>query len=165
VARLLEAYAPVRRDYVTAPQDETALAAIRARADALQGEIWGHAAALVREQPNPVTTALMTSLNEVFDTAAAQRLAFSTSLPPFLFWLLLGMTVASMAALGYQLGLRGISVRIPSLVLIAMWTMVMTAILDLGSARVGSVRSNPMAYDWTIQGFGSRVAIPPLPSR
>jgi hypothetical protein len=162
VARLLEAYAPIRRDYVRASHDEAVLGRLDARAAALQGEIWGHVAALVREAPNPVNAALMTAVNDVFDTATAERLAFTTGMPPTLFWMLIGMTLASMGALGYQLGVRGISVRILSIVLISMWTVVMTAILDLGSPRLGSVRTPAAVYDWTIEGFRGGVAIPAL---
>lgn len=165
IARLLEAYAPVRRDYVAAPQDEAALAAIRARSDALQGEIWGHVAALVRERPDPVAAALMAAVNDVIDASAAERLAFTSGMPPSLFWLLVGMTIASMGALGYQLGLRGLRLRALSLALIAMWTVVMTAILDLGSPRLGDTRTSTAPYDWTIAGFQGGVRIPPLPPR
>lgn len=162
VARLLEAYAPVRRAYVAAPHDELALAAIGARSDTLQAEMWGHVAALVRERADPVAVSLMTALNDVIDQSAVERLAFTTGMPASLFWLLVGMTVASMAALGYQLGLRGLQVRPLSLVLIAMWTVVMTAIIDLGAPRLGETRTSIAPYDWTIQGFQGGVRIPPL---
>jgi hypothetical protein len=162
IARLLESYTPVRRDYVAAPARETVLDALNARSNALQGEIWGHAAALVREQPSPVTASLMNALNAVFDSASATRLAMSTGMPPMLFWLLVGMTLASMGGLGYQLGLRGLTLRSLSLVLMTMWTVVMTAILDLGSPRMGHVHTGTAVYEWTIQGFAGGVRLPPL---
>jgi hypothetical protein len=162
VARLLEAYTPVRRAYVSAPADEAVLAAIDARSAALQAEMWGHVSALVREQPSPITASLMAAVNEVFDAATTERLAFNTGMPLALFWMLIGMTVASMAALGYQLGVRGLTVRLLSVALIAMWTVVMTTILDLGSPRLGSVRTGTVVFDWTIEGFRGGVTIPPL---
>jgi hypothetical protein len=162
IARLLEAYTPVRRDFVAAPLDEAVLTTIHARSAAMQTEMWGHVAALVREQPNPVTASLMAALNDVFDLSAVERQALATGLPPGLFWLLIGMTVATMGALGYQLGLRGLSVHALSLLLIAMWTMVMTAILDLGAPRLGSIRTSTAPYEWTIQGFAGGVPVPPL---
>jgi hypothetical protein len=138
------------------------LEALNARSNALQGEIWGHAAALVREQPSPVTASLMNALNAVFDSASATRLAMSTGMPPMLFWLLVGMTLASMGGLGFQLGLRGVTLRSLSLVLMTMWTVVMTAILDLGSPRMGQVHTGTAVYEWTIQGFAGGVRVPPL---
>jgi hypothetical protein len=164
VARLLEAYTPVRRDFIAAPMDAPRIAAITARSDALQAEIWGHVTAVVREQPSPVTASLMSAVNEVFDRAGEQRLAFSAGIPPKLFWLLIGMTVVSMAGLGYQLGLRGQRLRAISLMLILMWSVVMTTILDLGSPRLGDVRASTAPMDWTIEGFRGGVRIPPLPA-
>lgn len=164
IARLLEAYTPVRRAFVVAPQDERVIGDINARSSALQAEMWGHVSAIVREQPNPITGQLMAAVNDVIDEASAERLAFTTRMPPTLIWLLLGMTLASMAALGYQFGLRGIRVRRVSFVLITMWTVVLTAILDLGSPRLGDMRTSPAPYDWTIEGFAGGVRIPPLPA-
>ncbi|PWS35294.1 hypothetical protein DFH01_22240 [Falsiroseomonas bella] len=163
VARLLETYAPVRRDYVSAPLDSVGIAALDERTGRLQAEIWGHVAALVRERPDPVAASLMAAVNDVFDTATAERMAFNTGMPPSLFWMLIGMTLASMGALGYQLGLRGLRLRQLSFVLIAMWTVVMTVILDLGSPRLGNVRTGSAVYDWTIEGFRGGTTIPPLP--
>lgn len=165
VARLLEAYTTVRRAFVSAPMDSAILAGINARPDALQAEIWGHVTALVREQPSPVTVALMTAVNEVFDHAGLQRHAFAAGIPPTLSWLLIGMTVASMGALGYQLGLRGLRLRTISLVLILMWSVVMTTILDLGSPRRGDVRTSTTPLDWTVAGVRGGVGVPPLPAR
>ncbi|WP_240791018.1 hypothetical protein [Roseomonas sp. AR75] len=162
VARLLETYTPVRRDYVAAHLDTAVLAGLNERSAALQGEIWGHVTALVREQPNPVTASLMAAVNDVFDSATAEQLAFTTGMPPTLLWMLIGMTIASMGGLGYQLGVRGLSLRVLSVVLMLMWTVVMTAILDLGSPRLGSVRTGTAVYDWTMQGFRGGVSIPPL---
>ncbi|MBR0682352.1 hypothetical protein GXW74_17810 [Roseomonas eburnea] len=163
VARLLETYAPVRREHVLAPLDAERLAEIQARSDTLQGEIWGHVSALVRERSDPVAASLMAAVNDVIDQSAVERLAFATGMPPTLFWLLIGMTFVSMGGLGYQLGLRGLQLRALSVVLIMMWTVVMTAILDLGSPRLGDVRTSTAPYDWTIQGFAGGLRIPPLP--
>lgn len=55
------------------------------------------------------------------------RFAHEYRLPPELFWLLLGLTLLSMAALGYQLGLSGKPVRVLVLLLTAMWTLVTIA--------------------------------------
>ncbi len=162
IGRLIEGYAGLRRAHVVAPADAAALAAINTAAGALQAEIWGHLTALVREQPSPITAALMDALNTMFDQAAAERHAFDAPLPPNLFWLLMAMALATIGAIGFQLGLRNQNERAMSLVLIAMWTMAMTIILDLGAARFGDVRTSPAPYDWTIEGFAGGIRIPPL---
>ncbi|BDG72913.1 hypothetical protein [Roseomonas fluvialis] len=165
IARLLEEYTHVRRDFVAAgrfaPEVETATR----RTNALQSVIWGHLAAIVRERPDPVTSSLMNALNTTFDLATAERFAFATLFPPQLFWLLIGMTMVSMAALGFQLGLRQKPLRVLSFLLLSMWTATMTIILDMGAARLGSIRIGVQAYDWTIQGFHGGVTVPPAPAR
>ena len=86
IARLLEEYTQVRRDYVSEGKDRAAIDELNQRTNALQSKIWGHMAAIVREQPNPVSTSLMTALNDAFDQATAERfsLLFTTTITDFL---------------------------------------------------------------------------------
>lgn len=163
IARLLEAYTNERRAFVRAGLRDGSAEAATARSNALQSEIWGHATALVRERPDAIASSLMNALNTAFDQGTAERFAFALHFPPQLFWLLVGMSTVSMAALGYQLGLRGRPLRLLTALLLGMWTATMTVILDMGAARLGSIRVGTLAYDWTIQGFSGGVTIPPLP--
>lgn len=164
IARLLEQYTQVRRQFVLADNDPGVLGALNQQTNALQSAIWGHASAIVRERPDPVATSLMAALNDTFDMTTAERFAFSLRLPPQIFWLLIGMTMLSMATLGYQFGVRGRPLRILVALLTLMWTVVIVDILDLASARVGAFRTSTEAYDWTLQGFKGGVTIPPLPA-
>jgi hypothetical protein len=163
IARLLEAYAAERRAFVLAGQRDGTAEATTQRSNALQSQIWGHLSALVRERPDPVAASLMNALNTAFDQGTVERFAFAAHFPPQLFWLLIGMSMVSMAALGFQLGLRGRPLRLLCALLLGMWTATMTIILDMGAARLGSIRVGTHAYDWTIQGFSGGVTIPPLP--
>lgn len=165
IARLLEPYAAARRAFVMADRHSPQVEATTQRSNALQSEIWGHLAALVRERQDPLVSSLMNALNTTFDLATAERFAFAMTFPPQLFWLLVGMSMVSMAALGFQLGLRQKPLRLLTLMLLGMWTATITIILDMGSARVGSIRIGVEAYDWTIQGFHGGVTVPPLSSR
>lgn len=161
IARLLEDYTKVRIEFLRAPADE--VQQINQRTSTLQNEIWGHAAAIVRERPDPVATALMISLNETFDATTAERFADAFRIPPQLSWLLLGMSMTGMGAFGFQLGLKGVRLRIPSLILTALWTVVIFDILDIASPRLGTIRTSTMAYEWTLQGFSGGIRIPPAP--
>jgi hypothetical protein len=163
MARLLEEYLQVRREYVGERRDQSAIDDLNQRTNALQSKIWGHMAAIVREQPNPVSTSLMAALNDAFDQATAERFAYYLRLPAPIFWLLLGMTLLGMAALGYQLGLTGKQVHIMVGFLSIMWTIVIVDILDLASPRIGAFRAGTAAYDWTLQGFKGGLQIPPAP--
>jgi hypothetical protein len=165
IARLLEQYIKLRIAFAQAGRNQVELGEIDSHTNALQSAIWEHLSAIVREQPNTVTTSLMASLNDVFDKTTAERFAFELLLPPQIFWLLLGMTVLGMGVLGYQLGLRGARVRMLAATLALTWTVVVVEILDLAGARVGNIRISVAAYEWTLDGFKGGVADPRLPTR
>src|SRR5208337_2556040 len=71
IARLLAQYAQIRRDFVREGRDESAIDELNQRTNALQSKIWGQVAAIVRDQPNPVSASLMSALNDAFDQATA----------------------------------------------------------------------------------------------
>ena len=164
IARLLEDYARQRTDFVRADTSDAVAAATR-RSNEMQSLIWGHVAALVRDKPDAISGAVMASVNDAFDMGTAERFAHAFVLPPRLFWMLTGLAMLGMLALGYQLGLRRTPLRLLSLVLIGVWTVVIVQILDLASARIGTLRTSTAVYEWTIQGFQGGVQIPPLPAR
>jgi hypothetical protein len=160
VAKLLEDYTRLRADFIQAPADREVVRTINDKTSALQSRIWDHITAIVRERPDPISGALMVATNEVFDSSTAERFAFSQTMPPQMVWLLMGIAVLSIGALGYQLGLRKLSLPVLSVLLIGMWTSVIVVILDLSAPRIGSMRSSAAAYHWTLQGFTSESAAP-----
>lgn len=160
ISRLLESYTLVRKDFMQAPRRSPALGELNARSSSLQTEIWGHLSALARERSDPLVASLMASINDVFDASAAERFAFEARLAPQLFWLLIGMAMISMAALGYQLGLKGQKTYILSGLLVAVWTAVIVVILDLSAPRLGTFRTSLSVYDWTLEGFKGSQSIP-----
>lgn len=160
IARLLEEYARVRADFVALGLEAERIEALNLRTAALQGELWGHLSALVRERADPVTASLMGALNETFDAATAERYAYVSHLPPSMAWLLVILAVLGMGGVGYQLGLRGRAHRVLALMLTSMWTLVIVMVLDLGAARVGYVRTSSDVYGWTIEGFAGGTRIP-----
>jgi hypothetical protein len=165
IARLLQEYAKLRRDDVVANRDSKALIELNQRISALQNEIWGHVMALTREQPNPITGQLQSSVNDVFDETTSERFAIMFRLPPQIVWLLLGLALLAMAALGYQLGLRERPFRTIATILTIAWTLVIVDILDLGATRIGTFRTNPQAYDWTLSSMQTPPQIPPVPAQ
>lgn len=153
VAKLFEEYTRLRADFIRAPADREAVRAINDQTSALQTRIWEHITAIVRERPDAISAALMAATNEVFDSSTAERFAFSQTMPPQMVWLLMGIAVLSIGALGYQLGLRKLTLPVLSVLLIGMWTSVIVVILDLSAPRIGSLRSSAAAYYWTLDGF------------
>ncbi len=163
IARLLEEYTQVRRDYVVGGRDRDQLSELNQNTSNLQSSMWGNMTVIVHDQRDPVSTSLMSALNEVFDEGSVERFAFDLRLPPEVFWLLIGMTVLSVAALGYQFGLKGNPSGVLLLLLTVMWTAVIVDILDLASPRLGRFRTDTAAYGWTLQSFKTGVAVPPMP--
>ncbi|MGE3784434.1 MAG: hypothetical protein AB7H71_17055 [Alphaproteobacteria bacterium] len=155
IARLLEEYTNLRMQFVQAPPDAAVLDDVNNRTNALQSAIWKEVSAIVREQPNPVSTSLMASVNEAFDTSAAGRFAFELRLPPQIFWLLMGLTLLGMAALGFQLGLRGSRIHGLAALVALTWTLVIVDILDMAASRIGYLRTSVAPYEWTLQSFQS----------
>ena len=154
LAKLFEEYTRLRADFIKAPADRGAVRAINDKTSELQNRIWEHVTVIVREKPDPISASLMAATNEVFDRSTAERFAFSLTMPPQMVWLLMGIAVLSIGAMGYQLGMRGLSLPILSVLLIAMWTSVIVVILDLSAPRIGSLRSSAAVYYWTLEGFG-----------
>lgn len=163
IAQLLEDYTKVRIEFAQAGRDQTEADRLNQRTNAMQSKMWGYLAGIVRDQPNPVSAALQASLNDVFDAATTERFAFAFRMPVQLFWLLIGLTLLSMAALGYQLGLTGKPVRMLVVLLIAMWTLVIVDILDLAAPRLGEFHTGVAVYEWTLQGFKGGVTIQSTP--
>ena len=95
-----------RLDFIRLPAGADP-SSVHARTNVLQATIWSHLREIMQERRDPVATSLLTSLNETFDLATAQRYAFESGPAPQLVLLLLAMTMASMGGLGYQFGLRG----------------------------------------------------------
>ena len=96
IARLLESYTRLRLEFVQTGRERARVAELNQRPNALQSEIWGHLTAIVREQPGPISSSLMSALNDTFDMSAAERFAYDLRLPPQIFWLLIGMTLLGM---------------------------------------------------------------------
>jgi hypothetical protein len=153
IVGLLEHYTTQRKLFLQSARQSAELEGINKRTSDLQTQIWGHATAISHERPDPIAAALMQALNDVFDLSAAQRFAHEARLPAQMFWLLIGLALIAVGALGYQLGLKGQRTYILAGILIAVWTAVIVVILDISAPRIGSIRTAVSAYDWTLDAF------------
>ncbi|MCZ8146239.1 MAG: hypothetical protein O9325_00105 [Roseomonas sp.] len=163
VARLLEGYLADRVAWIKADRNSPEVAARMEATGRAQTLIWGHAAAIAQERTDPVMVSLLASLNEVFDRTTEQRWAFRTQTPPELPVLLLGLTIVSVGAIGYQWGLRRRWHPVVGALLLVAWSGCLTMIVDLANPRLGAARVDIAPYEWTRQGFAGGVPIPPAP--
>jgi hypothetical protein len=164
VARQLEDYLTAREAFAGASRNSDVIDKANQDTSRLQQSIWTGVSAIVRERPDPVSASLMAAVNEAFDAGTTERFALGMRLPPQIFWLLAGVMLLSMAALGYQFGLRGRPVRILAVLLTVVWTAIVVSILDLASPRVGNFRTNIAVYEWTRQSFSSMSMLPAEPN-
>jgi len=163
IARLLEAYTHERRDFVLASRGSDEGARMSEHTVALQAEIWEHAAVIARERPDALTSGLLGALTEAFDAANTVRFTLDVVPPSHGVWLLLGLAVLSIGALGYRLGLKGPTYRAISAALIGAWSLVIVVILDLGAPRAGGIVATTSAYDWLVESQRSHSSTVPEP--
>jgi hypothetical protein len=155
IAAKIEDYARVRLDFTSAASDAD-IPALVARTQALQTDIWQIVQVVAHRSPNPVTAALVTGLNEMFDDAASQRFAYENRVPVSITMGLYFGSLLSVGALSYQFGLTEQRYLALSWLLLAMLSGAMLLIVDLNLPRVGSIKADAAPLVWTIQGFGAR---------
>ncbi|GBQ33159.1 hypothetical protein HLH34_14270 [Gluconacetobacter azotocaptans] len=151
----IEDYAHVRLAF-TITESDADVPGLIGRTNALQAEIWQSAQAMAHRSPNPITTALITALNDMFDVSASQQFAYESRVPPNLLLMLYGGAIVTIGALGYQLGLAGNRQVVLTTLLLMMWSSGMLLIADLNQPRMGSIRADAAPLIWTIRGFGAK---------
>jgi len=161
IAAELEGYMRQRIAWVVSAQRAEELATLNTQTGAAQARMWGQATALARAKPDAFSVSLINALNETFDLATSQRYAYESRMPPELPWLLLGLTVLGVGAIGYQGGVKDNLVPSVTLVLLTAWSACIVLIVDLATARAGLVRGDPAPYQWTLEGFSGGLVLPP----
>lgn len=149
----LRQYMQLRRAYIIAPGDDATLRLISNQTNEMQNAIWALLVERMAESPGPPVTSLMNAINNAFDASTAMRLAMEYRMPEQLVLLLLMMSLLSTATVGYQFGLIDHKGRVPGIVLSVLWCVVVTEIIDIGSARIWTLRTDTRVYDWTIETF------------
>ena len=160
VARELETYTRRRIEWMQAPPKDIPGRMAREAAEHAQSIVWGHAVVLARERPDPVVAQLLASLNETIDLAATQRWAFRGQIPPQLPWLLLALTVAGVAGIGVQWGLKGRWHPWVAMLLLSGWSACLVLIVDFASPRLGDIRVDVSPYLWTLESFAGGIRMP-----
>ncbi len=153
IAEKIEDYAKVRLGFTVAAAHDD-VPALVARSNALQDDIWRTTQVVARRAPNPVTSALVNALNEMFDLAASQQFAYESSVPAELIVGLYVGALLSIGALGYQFGVASERQVVLWSLLLLMWTGGMMLLVDLSQPRMGDIRVDTAPLVRTIQGFG-----------
>src|SRR5271170_3578188 len=152
IAALIEEYARGRLAYLVATNRDAAAEAL-AHSNTLQNEIWRRALPVLGGMPPALASALVSSLNDMFDASLVQRYSMESRAPTETMMVLLAGAMIAVGALGYQMGLAGRRQLVLALLLLLMVSGAMVMIIDFNRPRLGFTQINPAPLVWTIEGF------------
>jgi hypothetical protein len=150
--RLLTNYAEVRLQAVGTIETP---ALLLERTAALQDEIWAISGNIARDAPTAVSAQLLAALNEAFDLALNERMAFRSRVPRHVLRLLMWVSFLAVAGLGFHLGILGSRQFAMSTLLILMWTSTMVLIVDINRTGQGFVEVSADPLIWTLEQMRS----------
>ncbi len=163
IADLIHDYARTRLAFTQAEM-RGPVAGLVARTEAQQAAIWQVAGLVARRVPTPITAALISALNTMFDAALSQRFAFDARVPDSMLAVLLLGGVIAIGAVGYQMGLAGARQPIVSSLLLLLWTCGMVITVDLNRPRLGHIRVDASPLVWTLESFAQKPLAIPSPT-
>jgi hypothetical protein len=103
--------------------------------------IWSHAVALAKENPNPVTSIFLQTLNEMIDLHSKRLAAFRNRVPLSIYLVLFIVLVIALWLVGYYFG-RKQRARILTTLVVLLVTSVMWLIMDLDDPVHGIIRAS-----------------------
>jgi len=163
VAAAIRDYAETRVAFTRANHDGP-VEDLNERTAEQAGTIWTHVRQLARQQPTPITAALISSLNEMIDSAQSQRFAFLGDPPGAMFDMMIVGSLLAIGAMGYEMGLRGRRQAVLTALLLLMWTGAIVITLDLSRPRTGEARPDSRALEWTVHDIDEwEKSMPPSP--
>jgi hypothetical protein len=163
ISGLVRQYAQTRLDFTRASAD-SAFSDLDTRTSQEAHEIWEQASQAARAAPTPITATLINALNEMFDSAQAQRFAFQGETPNAMLDLMILGAIIAIGAMGYETGLRGPRQPVLTSLLLVMWAGGMVMTVDLNRPRLGAIRVDPRPLEWTIQEMGAANLARPAPA-
>ncbi len=150
ISSLVRQYAQTRLDFTRAPPDRS-LGDLNARTSEVTREILEQVGRAAGKAPTPITATLVTAIDEMFDSAQAQRFAFLDETPnAILDMMILGAFIA-IGAMGYETGLRGPRQPVLTSLLLVMWAGGIVMTIDLNHPRLGAIHVDARPLEWTLQ--------------
>ncbi len=142
IQELLRQYAALRVEVANAMDDDPEkLREWGNRTKELHGLLWSHAAALARENPNPVTSIFLQTLNEMIDLYTKRLAAFQNRVPFSIYLVLFGVSIITLWLVGYYFGRKHkapiLTTMVALLVVSVMWL-----IMDLDQPVRGAIRAS-----------------------
>lgn len=134
-------YAVERRDFVAAGEDQQKLDRIAKETVRTQDEIWAiMKQALDTPGSEGLTTATLTSMNEMFDIASTRQALIEAHIPNMVMAVLIGFAVATAYLLGYGSAHEGRSHNAATTIVFALVAIAIALIIDLDRPRLGFIK-------------------------
>ncbi len=108
----------------------------------LESMLWSQAAALARENPNPVISTFLVPLNEMIDLRTKRLAAFRNRIPFPIHVVLLIVSAVALLMIGYYLGSHRQGALIVTGMLALLVASVMWLIMDLDQPVRGAIRTS-----------------------
>ncbi|MGO9611580.1 MAG: hypothetical protein ACLPX5_00885 [Dissulfurispiraceae bacterium] len=108
----------------------------------LQSMLWSHAAALARENPNPVISAFLVPLNEMIDLHTKRLAAFRNRVPLPIYVVLLIVSAVALWLIGYYLGAHRQKALMATGMFALLVASVMWLIMDLDQPVRGAITTS-----------------------
>ena len=137
---LLRRYVDARLGFAESGHDRPRTEELLRQSEALADEIWARVVAAGRGDRSAVTALLVASTNEMIDAADEHLAAIMNPMPPTMFLVLILVTAAAIAAVGYECGLEGRMRVLGMVVMPVLLAIVIMLVYDLAHPRVGIVR-------------------------
>jgi len=123
------------------------------RSKQLHGLIWSHAAALARENPNPVISIFLETLNEMIDLHTKRLAAFWNRVPFSIYLVLFVVSAITLWLIGYYFAISRQRVRILTTMLTLLVASVMWLIMDLDQPVRGAIKASQQSLIDLHQGL------------
>jgi hypothetical protein len=138
-ADALRRYVDVRLTHLGERVDELALREAIVKTEQLHDYLWTRAANAARQDPSPITSLFVASLNEVIDLHARRLAALRNHVPEAVFLLLYFVAAVAMAVTGYAAGLGGHRSFWPTVTTAVLIAVVIVVVMDLDRPRRGLI--------------------------
>ena len=143
IQELLRQYTALRVEIANMADDTPEkIRGIDNRTKELHGLIWSHAAALARENPNPVTSIFLQTLNEMIYLHSKRLAAFRNRVPFSIYAVLFVVSAITLWLVGYYFGSHRQRVRILTTMLALLVASVMWLIMDLDQPVRGAITAS-----------------------
>lgn len=151
----LAGYAAARRDFVAAGENQQALDRIAQNTARTQDQIWAiMKEALARPGGASLTTATLTSMNEMFDMASTRQALIEAHIPHMVLAVLIGFAVATAYMLGYGSAHEWQTHNAATTIVFMLVAIAIALIIDLDRPRLGFIKIDQDPMERVIVSLG-----------